>query len=163
VKHTNLLLACVAAAALLVSAGCGSYRLKTITLSADGSTTVGGFYELAGEGGTLQLQANGNYSNNTSKDITPRVTYTVTGDGTDANGNALLAPPQTMSVSTTGLLTAVDPFVCTYQNDGTVSTPVWVLTGSYKIVATFDGVTSQPIYIGVASAAGPGGLCGPTT
>ncbi|HEY6766426.1 MAG TPA: hypothetical protein VI386_16840 [Candidatus Sulfotelmatobacter sp.] len=161
-KYNKLFLACAGAVALLCQAGCGSYDLKSIQLSASQATTTGGFFELKGEGGTLQLQAIGNYSNNTTKDITPRVTFTVTPDGTDALGNSLQAPPATMTVSPTGLLTAVDPFVCSYVNTGTTSQPTWALSGSYKITATFNGVTSQPVYIGVASAIDDAsGQCGP--
>ena len=67
-----------------------------------------------------------------------------------------------VTVSSTGLVTAVVPFVCSWTNVGG-STPAYQLTGSYKIVASFQGVTSQPVYVGVASQGGdgPSGACGP--
>ena len=144
---------------------CGSDSLKTIDLSASGNAT-GGFFELKGEGGTIQLTAIGNYNYGPSRDISNLVTYSVTPDGNDIYGGALPAPPKDITLSSSGLVTAVDPFVCTYVDLGTSTTAVWALSGSYKIVASFHGVTSQPVYLGVASQAGPGGppangACGP--
>jgi hypothetical protein len=164
VKRTTFLIAFVVLLAIgLIS--CGSTTLKTIDLSASGNAS-GGFFELKGEGGTIQLTATGNYTYGPSRDISNKVTYTVTPDGFDIFGTALPAPPQDMTISTTGLVTAVDPFVCTYVDVGTPTTAAWALSGSYKIVATYRGVTSQPVYIGVASQAGPAGppangACGP--
>lgn len=153
-----------------LSLGCGNPavgKLQTITLSAASASTTGGFYDLFGEGGTLQLVATGNYTSTATKNLSNVVTYTVTPLGTDLNGAALSAPPQTVTISATGLLTAVQPFVCTWTdvNPPTDSTASWFLTGSYEIVATYNGVTSQPIYVGVASSAGngPGDACGPSS
>ena len=71
--------------------------------------------------------------------------------------------------SPSGLITAVEPAVCTWVNGtsdpGTV--PSWSYVGDYVITATFQGVTSQPFYVPVGSAAGvvnlsnPSGKCGP--
>jgi hypothetical protein len=145
----------------LFAIGCGSNSLKTINLTA--STN-----ELKGEGATVQLQAIGNYSYGPPLDMSTRVTYAITADGFDLNGFALPAPPANITVSSTGLLTAVDPFVCTFAPANSTGTQVtgWVLTGSYKIVASFGGVSSQPFYVGMASAAGDpaapaNGACGP--
>jgi hypothetical protein len=160
------ILALIAVTAL--SLGCGDPavgKLQTITLTAASTTTTGGFYNLYGEGGTLQLVATGNYSSTATKPLTNLVTYTVTSTGTDLNGAALASPPQTLTISTTGLVTAVTPFICTWEDvTPSSTTPSWFLTGSYKITATYNGVTSQPVYLGVASAAGngPGDACGPT-
>ena len=143
--------------------GCGTTnKLQSITLTAKSSGTTGGFFELKGWGGTVQLVATGNYSNSKTKDLSNVVKYAVTPDGTDAGGNALSAPPLTVQFSPTGLLTAVDPAVCTYSNVGTTDKPAWVLTGSYKVVATFEGISSQPAFVGVASAVSAGQTqCGP--
>jgi hypothetical protein len=170
VKRTTFITAFVGLLAIGLTS-CGSTSLKTINLSASGNAT-GGFYDLKGEGGTIQLTAVGNYTYGPSRDISNLVTYTVTVDasggipGTDVYGAPLPTPPNTVKVSTTGLATAVDPFVCTYEDVGTATTAAWALTGSYKIVATYRGITSQPVYLGVASQAGPGGppangACGP--
>ncbi len=156
-KHTNFFLACIAAAALLCSVGCGSYDLKSIELTP--STT-----NLQGLGSQIKLTATGNYSNNTSKDISQRATYTVTitQNALDTNGAALPEPPAGVQLIPGPMITAVTPPVCTWFNTGTTSAPIWVLTGTYTVTATFNGITSNPVYISVASAAGVGGLCGPT-
>jgi hypothetical protein len=164
VKRATIPAAIVSILLLISLFGCGQpAQLKTITLTAS-TTSTGGFYKLAGEGGTIQLVANGNYGNSASESITDRVTYTVTPTGSDLNGLALPAPPQTMTVNTTGLVTAVPPFACSYSNVGTPTTPAYVLTGSYQIVATAsNGAASQPLFVGIASAVGngPSGACGP--
>lgn len=167
-KRTSIL-ATMVLALMFSQLGCGGPAvgdLKTIQLS---STST----NLVGIGGTAQLTAIGHYTSNASKDLTIHVTYIVTPMGSDVNGNALSAPPNTMTVSTTGLLTAVSPAVCTWGATGASgsSAPAgWFLTGSYQIVATFQGITSQPVYIGVASAIGsnsgnnnPNLLCGPSS
>jgi hypothetical protein len=156
--------------------GCGtSNKLQSITLTANASATTGGFYNLIGEGGTLQLVATGNYSSQQTHVLTNVVTYNITPIGTEVNdGTTLLAPPNTVTLSPTGLLTAVTPFVCTWEDVSPDPTKfAWFLTGSYTVTATYQGFTSQPIYIGVASQAGnpvnngitnnPSEQCGPTS
>jgi hypothetical protein len=164
VKRTTFLTAFVSLLAICLSS-CGSDSLRTIELTASGSNS-GGFFDLKGEGGTIQLTATGNYAYGPSRDMSNRVTFTITPDGFDIYGNALPSAPQDVTISKTGLLTAVDPFVCTYVDVGTASQASWALSGSYKIVASFGGLTSQPVYVGVASQAGPAGppangACGP--
>lgn len=164
-KRTSIL-AALLLALFFSQLGCGGPAigdLKTLQISA-GSTN------LVGEGGTLQLSVVGRYSSGDTKDLSNAVTYVVTPQGTDANGTALAAPPQTITVSTTGLVTAVAPFVCTWVDVGTSTTASWALSGSYQIVGTFHGISSQPIFISVAAAVGsnsggnnPNLACGPTT
>lgn len=158
-KLTNFFLACITAAALFCSMGCGSYDLKSIELTPSATN-------LQGLGSQIQLTATGNYSNNTSKDISQRATYSVAitqnGPNVDTNGAALPEPPAGVRLIPGPMITAVTPPVCTWFNEGTTSAPIWVLTGTYTVTATFNGVTSNPVYISVASAAGAGGLCGPT-
>lgn len=153
---------CVLLATSLLGCG-GSNKLQSITLGIGGT---GGFFNLQGIGGTLQLKATGEYGSTKTKDLTNKVTYVVVPDGNDSDGNPLNAPPMTVTLSPTGLLTAVDPAVCTWTNlqPDPDKEPAWALTGSYKITASFDGITSQPIFVGVASAAGPPptGACGPS-
>jgi len=168
VKRTILLATLFAAALFILLPGCGDPAigtLQSITLSTSNS-------DLYGEGGVAQLTATGNYTSKATKTLTGNVTYTVTPVGYTEEGAALPATsatkPQTVSVSTTGLVEAVAPFVCTWHNYGTTTSPSWALTGSYEIVATFDNVTSNPVYMAVASAVGEpapsadNGLCGPT-
>jgi hypothetical protein len=151
--------------------GCGtSNHLQTITLTASGSS---GFFNVKGEGGTLQLVATGNYSSGKTHDLTNDVTYTMTAEGDQIDVSTLPesifplpAPPQTETINRTGLVTAVEPFACSWHDaepDPTQDKPSWFLTGSYKVIATYQGVTSQPVFVGVASAGGdgPSGACGP--
>ena len=173
-KRKTLFAALACALLVFSMLGCGTTNhLQSITLSAKASTTTGGFYNLVGEGGTLQLVATGNYSSTNHHDLTNVVNYSVTPIGTEVNnGTALAAPPNTITLSPTGLLTAVTPFVCTWEDVSPDPTKfAWFLTGSYTITATFQGITSQPVYIAVASAAGnpmykgvtnnPSQQCGP--
>jgi hypothetical protein len=152
-------LGCALLATTLLGCG-GSNKLQSITLSIGGT---GGTFDLKGIGGTLQLQATGNYSSTLTKDLTNVVTYTVI---PDPNGIALPLPPQTVTMSPTGLMTAVEPAICTWHDsepDPTKNQPAWSITGSYIVTAAFGGVTSQQIFVAVASATGdgPNGACGP--
>lgn len=163
-KRTIFLAVLTTALTILGLAGCGqTNKLQSITLSAGGNS---GLFNLKGEGGTVQIVATGNYSNGKTRDLSNVVIYTVTPDGVDFFGAPLPAPPQTVTMSPTGLMTAVDPFDCTWVNQETDTTkpPIWALTGSYKVTAAFGGITSQPAYVGVASAVAGGvnnGACGP--
>lgn len=163
VKPTTFLSACATAVALLCLAGCGSYDLKSIELTPSATNLVG-------IGSQISLTATGSYSNYTSKDLTQRVTYniTITPGSADAFGAALPAPPAGIELIPGPMITAVTPAVCTWTNanPSTTGTAAWVITGSYTVTATFNGVTSNPVYVSVASAAGNGagttaGECGP--
>ena len=171
ITRTKVIVALVSALSILSLLGCGqSNHLQTIMLTSKGTSS--GFINLKGEGGTIQLVATGNYSDSKTHDLSHVVTYTMTpigfiNDGFNPPVTPLLAPPQTGTISKTGLVTAVTPFVCTWHDaepDVTQNKPVWLLYGSYQVIASFEGVVSQPIFIGVASAAGdgPSGGCGPS-
>jgi hypothetical protein len=148
-------------AAILSQLGCGGAAigtLKSITLSSSPSTN------LSGAGGIVQLSSTGNYSTGAHSDLSNKVTYTVTTTGTDDTGAALLAPPNTITISPTGLVTAVTPFVCTWIDTTPSGNATWSLSGSYQIVSSFKGISSQPVFISVASAVSntnPAGKCGP--
>ncbi|MGB9199154.1 MAG: hypothetical protein WCB53_19685 [Terriglobales bacterium] len=210
-KHILAALACALLA--LSTVGCGAFKgqtsdLKSITLDValvngvvPGSQS--GFYTLDGNGGTIQLQAMGEYSGGSTKDITHTVTYNVVVDpnySQDAYGNALVPPcappncpvPQsgppytsgTVEYSPTGLLTAVEPASCTWVDivpllNGQVQPASWFYVGDYVVTVSYQGITSNPIYIPVASSAGdqyypytedgnpayennPTGQCGPS-
>ncbi len=164
--------------------GCGtSNHLQTITLTSGNAT---GTFNVVGIGGTLQLVATGNYSSGKTFNLTNKVTYTIVVDpvnNLDAFGNTLQAPPLTVTLNTTGMITAVDPAECTWIDVAaiippatTAPTPAWALSGDYMVTASFEGITSQPVFVGVASSVGnpdnpalgaggignnPNALCGP--
>jgi hypothetical protein len=162
VKRTSILVGLIAVMAFSFSS-CGGTpaigNLRSITLLSSPSTN------LVGQGGTVQLQAIGVYSTGNSQDITRRVTFTVTPTGTDDQTIPLPAPPNTATVNPTGLVTAVIPFVCSWVDlTPAAATPTWFVSGSYEITASYSGITSQPVFISVASAASstnPKGACGP--
>lgn len=202
-KRTNVFFVALACALVVFSLGCGtSNKLQSIQLSAAlvngvAPSSQSGFVSLQGNGGTIQLLATGTYSSTKTKDLTNAVTYTVLVDpnnDVDVFGNTLLPPCKpgtcpnptqpppyttgTVQYSSTGLITAVQPATCTWENvaplgpGGTVPTPSWFYTGDYVVTATYQGVTSQPFYIPVASSAGnqyyngqennPSAACGPS-
>jgi hypothetical protein len=168
VKHTKILIAAVTAL-LLITSGCGtSDYLQSVQLTTTG-TAVGGFFNLAGIDGTQQLVVNAVYHSGKTIPVTTEVTYTVTTTGVDANyGNPLPAyGPTTVPIDSTGLMTAVES-LCTWQNTANppTGTPVWVYTGYYQVTATYRGMVSQPIAMGIGSQTSNSsavGGCGPGT
>ncbi len=185
VNRKTLFTAVVCALLTFSMLGCGtSNNLRSINLTAaliNGAPPTGqsGFYNLEGLGGTVQLQATGVYSSGQTKVLNNvAVTYTMVVDpaanqAIDGNGNpyTLPAPPQTAQISVTGLVTATEPAACSWVNLAVppATTPSWAYTGDYLVTATYQGITSQPVYLPVASAAGipsstnPTGACGPTS
>ncbi|MFY9675654.1 MAG: hypothetical protein WAK13_14440 [Terriglobales bacterium] len=156
--------------------------LKSITLDvalingvAPSSQT--GFVTLQGNGGTVQLLATGEYTGGTTKDITHVVTYNVTVDpeyAVDAFGYALIPPCQppscpvpseppytsgTVEYNQTGLLTAVEPATCTFvdvaaNQNGVAQTPSWAYSGDYVVTVSYQGITSNPVFVPIASSTG---------
>lgn len=168
-KLKAIIFVAVCAIGLFVTGGCGaSKKDQSLTLTPKGA---GGFDNLQGEGATLQLIVTVNDSNGMGYDVTRRSTFTVTPIGTDYMGAALAAPPQTVEINATGMLTAVEPFDCSWhdlnypadQDPASGLKPAWFVSGSYTVTATYNGLTSNPVYVAVASAAGdgPSGQCGP--
>ncbi len=163
-KRTNIL-AAIAVTLSLICSGCGtSDSVKSITLSGVGSGT----FEVYGEGGTQQLVVIANYNSGKMIDVTNQSTFVATPTGYfvagDGSQNALPdpytsyngisgTPPTTIEISATGLVTAVQPFVCTFViTSGTASTPTYGVSGSYQIVATYKGMQSNAQFLPVASA-----------
>lgn len=166
-KRTNILATLFGVISLL-STGCGtSDKIGSVSMQVVGANGAG-VVNLQGLGGTLQLKVTANYTSGKIIDQTNFATYTVTAEGVDNNtGGALPAPPMTFTIDSTGMATAVDPAVCTwFSTTGDPSTPGWAFTGDYKILATYHGFTSNPVFIPIASAAsnqtGMQGQCGPT-
>jgi hypothetical protein len=174
VKYTRILAALLGVVTLLTtSCGVGD-KVASVSVTAVGIS--GGTINLAGLGGTIQLKVTANYTSGKQIDETNFSTYTVVPEGVyniyDGSGNVigsvpLASPPQTLTINKTGMVTAVDPAVCTWVNLGTLQTPAWAYTGDYMITATYRGFTSQPIFIPLASAASgqsnTNGQCGPTS
>lgn len=155
----TLLLSSVA----LLTTSCGTGdKIGSVSIQAVGANGAG-VVDLKGLGGTLQLKVTANYTSGKQIDETNFVTYAVTPEGTDDTGAALAVPPLTLTINATGMVTAVDPAVCVWINKGTVQQPSWFYNGDYKIVATYHGFASNPIFIPVASAAANSGngQCGP--
>ncbi len=177
--------------------GCNALQttnhLQSIQLSVkliNGAVPTGqsGTVNLQGYGSTIQLAATGTYSSKNTADLTNKVTYTVIVDPNETSNGAdgvLLPPCQapscpvgtapnytsgTVEYSPTGLITSVDPAECTWQNAAVdpATTPAWSYVGDYIVTASFEGITSQPLYVPVGSAAGvaslsnPTGACGPS-
>jgi hypothetical protein len=157
--RTKLIVALSIALSFLGLLGCGTTNhLQTITLTSGSST---GTFEIKGINNVLQLKAIGNYSSTQTRDLTNVVTYVITPSGTSLTG-PLPTPPQGMNIDKSGLTVATNPAICTFTNVGTTTTPAYALTGFYQVVASFQGITSQPVAIGIASSTGdgPSGACG---
>jgi len=170
VKRANILATLLVALSLILT-GCGSSDyVQSIQLTTTGANG-GGFFNLVGADGTLQLQVYTVYHSGKMVPVTNyNVTYTVTTVGSDANPPHGALPaygPATVPIDATGLMTAVET-LCTWDNDAPppgTGTPIWVYTGYYNVTATYNGMVSQPVAIGVGSetsASSAVGGCGPT-
>jgi hypothetical protein len=167
VKRTKFLAAFLGAISI-ISTGCGvSDSVKSVTLSTKAASS-GGFFNLVGADGTLQLIVTDNYRGGKTVISTNESTFTVTTVGTDINLNALPPyGPTTVPINATGLMTAIVP-LCTWfdvldAKGNPSAPPIWVYTGYYQVVAHHDGIASQPVAIGVGSLTSnsPTGGCGP--
>ncbi|MGO9864858.1 MAG: hypothetical protein ACLPLR_14690 [Terriglobales bacterium] len=158
--------------------GCGTTKhLQSIQLSTSNQVAAPpGTLDLTGIGAQIQLYPWGNYSNGSQKLLTNvPVAYQIVGSGdaidpSDDLPYALSDPPQTVEISTNGLLTAVQPAACTFYNTAVApaTSPAWALVGTYTVTATQSGFTSPPVFVAMASAEGypdpttnPTGECGP--
>jgi hypothetical protein len=165
------------AAIALLTTNCGtSDYLETLALSSNGAN-AGGFYNLVGADGTLQLVVTANYHSGKMIDVTNNSTWNVGTVCCDQNGHQLPTyGANTVPINSTGLMTAIIS-LCTWtdaiETTGTGSSatsapanpPVWEYTGYYQVTATYRNFTSQPIAVGVGSAASnnsPIGGCGPS-
>ena len=173
VNRKTLFTALACALLMFSMLGCGmSNKLQTIQVTASlingqAPTNQTGVYSLEGNGGTIQLAATGTYSDTKTKDLTNVVPYSVIVDpqySLDAFDNPLLPPcvapcqtegQGTVEYNSTGLITAVSPATCTWVDPvpapGTAS---WFYVGDYKVTVSYQGITSQPVFIPIASSAG---------
>lgn len=180
VKRLSILATILAAVATLLislsSIGCGTGdKIGSVSMQVVGAGGAG-TVNLSGLGGSLQLQVLANYTSGKQIDETNFATFSVTPEGFynvyDNSGNitqqpTMPTPPQTLTINKTGMVTAVDPAVCSWVNLGTTQQPGWAYTGDYMITATYRGFSSNPVFIPLASAAngqsGQNGQCGPST
>ncbi len=189
-KHILAALACALLALSTVGCGAFKGKtndLQSITLQVsliNGVAPSGqsGFVTLTGNGGTIQLQPMGNYGGGVAKDLTRMATYNVSVDAVhslDAFDQPLYAPcfgpcPNPLDGihggvewDATGLITAVEPATCTFvdssplDSKGNPQAPSWSYVGDYVVTATYAGITSQPVYIPVASSTGNASLIEP--
>jgi hypothetical protein len=172
VKHSRILVTVLSVAVLVAMSGCGSSdKIESVSMNVVGSS--GGTVNLYGLGSTLQLQVMTNYTSGKQVDQTNYSTYTITAQGYTCDwssgscvADAMPTPPQGLTVSPNGMITAVDPGTCSWVNVGTSATPAWAYSGWYQITATYRGFTSNPVFIPLASSSSgqpiANGLCGPT-
>jgi hypothetical protein len=190
VKRTHILVALLGAASLIAT-GCGkSDYLESVSLSSNGQA-AGGFYNLSGVDGTLQLVVTANYHSGKQVIVTNDATWTVTPSGCASTAddagylcagepgalspNALPAyGPTTVPISTTGMMTGIvamctwtDAIVTTGTGSSAVtapaSPPIWEYTGYYQVTATYRNMTSQPVGVGVGvTASDDFAGCGPS-
>jgi hypothetical protein len=170
VKRSTILGVLMLATLPFLTSSCGnSDKIASVSISSAGET---GTINLYGLGATMQLQVLANYTSGKWVDETNYATYTVTAEGyyTDWSTNInypMPTSPLTLTVNNTGMVTAVDPAVCSWQSaiQNNTGNTGWAYTGWYEITATYRGFTSQPIDIPVASAANgqptESGQCGP--
>jgi hypothetical protein len=152
--------------------GCGTTNhLQSIQLSTSSAheTTMSSL-NVYGMSTTIQLYTWGNYSSGETKLLTGEgVAYQIVLDPVnfyDAYGNVLPDPlptpttPQVLQLSPNGLITGIDPPVCTWVDVAAITVadptpvPAWAESGSYDVTATYDGFTTPPVNIGLATAIG---------
>ena len=177
-KRSSAVLVLFVAAISLFSISCGtSDSIKSLTISSAG-TSSGGFYNLAGVDGTLQLQVTANYNSGKTIDVTTASTFAMvptgkiysTADPTDypANGPLPAPGPNTVTINPTGLMTGIAP-ICTWVDPEIVisgvltpvTPPTWEYTGYYQVTASYRNFTSQPVGVGMGIAVSNTAGCGP--
>lgn len=173
-KRISILATLLLIASVLLSSSCGTGdKIGSVAMQVVGNGT--GTVNLKGLGGTLQLQVLAVYTSGKQIDETNFATYSVTPEGFywtyDGSGNpstqvTMPTPPLGVNIDKTGMVTAVDPGICSWVNVGqNAQSPAWAFTGDYMITATYRGFTSNPVFIPLASAASgannTNGACGP--
>jgi hypothetical protein len=173
--NRQTLFSALACALLVFSMGCGSTNnLQSIQLSVSNTDANAGTGVVVFIDQSVPLYTWGNYSSGKQKllnneSVKYLIAYPPLGSaGTGTLGNPNANPPQTVSLSGVGVLSAVVPYVaCTFVNVAVApaTTPAFQSTGSYAVTATYLGFTTPPAYIGVATAGGvvstsnPSGEC----
>jgi hypothetical protein len=176
VKRISLILALLVAAVPLLTTSCGtSDYVQSLTVTSNGASS-GGFYNLVGVDGTLQLVVTANYHSGKTIEVTNSATWSMVPTGVisytaDPNYPVGSLPPEpgpnTVTMSPTGLMTGIAG-ICTWtdllDSKGVAQTPpAWAYTGYYQVTATYRNFQSQPVGVGmgIAESNSPTGGCGP--
>jgi hypothetical protein len=172
-----------ALALLMTSCGTSDY-LESVSLTSNGAS-AGGFFNLAGVDGTIQLVVTANYHSGKTINVTNNSTFTMVPTGcvfSDSTGIGTVTPtsvtcvstmpaagPTTVTISPTGLMTGiaqmctwVDPINTTATPNVPYSPPEWEYTGYYQTTATYRNFTSQPVGVGVGVTSSNVAGCGPS-
>jgi hypothetical protein len=187
VKRTNILAALLVTLSL-ISTGCGTSDYVQSIQITSGTSSNGGFFNLSGVDGTLQLTTNTVYHSGKTVPVTTSVSYQIEPIGCQSSGEQppnecgaalpAAAPPVTgqpgsgtVWIYPTGQMVAIAG-ICSWidlesGNPLALPTPPqynWLYTGYYQVTSTYNGMVSQPVAIGVGSASGnaPDGTCGPS-
>jgi len=176
VRRTNIFAALACALLVFSLLGCGTTNhLQSITLSVSntnpGSTAGNGFVLYTNL--PVQMYVWGNYSNGKQvllygnqrayQIVSTPVGFPETGVFGDPNAT----PPGTVQLSSDGLLTPVLPAACSFANVAVspATTPSFESTGWYTVTATYQGFTTPPgsVYLategGIVSVSNPTGEC----
>jgi len=178
VKLTKTIFAALACALLaLTLVSCGVVKgqtndLQSIQISTSNKSEVPmSAQNLPGITNTIQLYAWGNYSNGKAVLLNDRggVTWSIVLDpvyNEDAFGFSLpdafsaSGTPQVVQLSSTGLLTAIDPAVCTWFDvaaippAGGTPPPTWVISGQYDVTVSYSGLTSPFVAVALSDTGG---------
>jgi len=176
VKRKSLFAALACALLVFSMLGCGTTNhLQSIQLSTSNTAeSAGSTLTLYGIGGTVQLYTWANYSNGKQvllhgNQVAYQISSTATGFAETGGplGDPNADPPQSVQLLTpNGLLTAIPPFACTWENTATTgTTPAFAIVGYYTVTATYQGMTTPPAFltdasaVGITSVTNPEGLC----
>ncbi|HYL72860.1 MAG TPA: hypothetical protein VEU96_01590 [Bryobacteraceae bacterium] len=185
-KRTQIL-AGFLVALLIIAPSCGtSDSIKSLLLTEQGASS-GGFFNLAGQDGTVQLKVFAVYNSGKQIDVTTKATWAVTpvGCATTASDATFLCPgepgaqapnqlppygPTTVPINATGLMTGIvglctwtDALDKTKNPPAPANPPQWLYTGFYQTTASYRGFTTQPVAIGVGVTASDNASgCGPS-
>ena len=164
------------ACALLVFSmlGCGATNhLQAITLSVSNTLPTAGNGFILYTNAPVQMYVWGTYSSGKQKllygnlvayqIVSTPVGFAETGSFGDPNAD----PPGTVQLSTDGLLTPVLPAACSFVNvaEPPATSPSFESTGWYTVTATYQGMTTPPgsVYLatsgGIVSSTNPTGEC----
>ena len=174
VKRKTLFTALACALLVFSMLGCGTTNhLQSITLSVSNTDANAGNGFILYTNLPVPMYIWGNYSSGKQQllygnqvafqIVSTPVGFPETGDFGDPNAT----PPGTVQLSTDGQLTPVLPAACSFVNvaQPPLTTPSFESTGWYTVTATYQGFTTPPgsVYLategGIVSTSNPTGEC----